>query len=96
MTAHPAGDTAVRDVRVEVREDAFGEDALMVILVLSDPPDDQESWPVDDLRALRRRLREVLAPRLDEIGMPWYVMFEPEHPDLEDEFADAQGQFQVD
>jgi hypothetical protein len=84
MTAEPAGGTVVRDVRVERREDAFGEEALFIVLVLADPPDGVETWPVNDLRTLRRRVREHLSEKVDD-RVPWFVVFEPEHPDLEDE-----------
>lgn len=82
MRTRSAGETVVRDVRVEWREDAFGDEAVFVVLVLSDPPGDQESWPVDDLRELRRHVRDYIAGRFPDFSMPWFVVFEPEHPDL--------------
>jgi hypothetical protein len=83
MTSRSAGDTVVRDVRVDVREDAFGDEALFVVLVLSDPPEGHESWPVDDLRALRRFVRDYLTENTPDLATPWFVVFEPEHPDLD-------------
>jgi len=77
-----AGATLVRDVRVAVAPDSFGDDALFIILVLSDPPAGHDTWPVEDLRELRQFVREYLGSRLTELGMPWFVAFEPEHPDL--------------
>lgn len=77
-----AGQRLLRDVRVAVEPDSFGDDALFIVLVLSDPPAGEETWPVNDLRALRQAVREALEPKLAEIGMPWFVSFEPEHPDL--------------
>ena len=94
MAAQRAGDTIVRDVRVEQGTDSFGEEALTIVLVLSDPPAGRETWPVEDLRALRDGLREILAPHLDSLGMAWYVAFEPEHPELDDS-DDPQAQLDI-
>src|SRR5690242_14050801 len=72
-----AGETWIKEVRVDVREDSSERSALFVVLVLSDPPHGAETWPVDDLWALRRIVREAmteLQPELPE--MPWYVVFE--------------------
>ena len=81
-----AGLTVVRDVDVEFREDSDGEMAFFVILKLSDPPSGAESWPVDDLWSLRRMTREAIdrikAKREPEWSWPWFIVFEPEHPDL--------------
>lgn len=77
-----AGQTMIRDVRVEAGSDSTGEDAVFIVLVLGDPPDGQETWPVDDLRALRGFVREHIAGQT-EIPIPWFVRFEPEHPDLD-------------
>lgn len=81
-----AGGTKVRDVKVEFRDDSSEQEALFVVLVLSDPPPGQESWPIDDLWDLRRITRETIADitkRLDpNWEMPWFVSFEPENPEL--------------
>jgi hypothetical protein len=80
-----AGATIIKDVRVEVREDSSDRMALFVVLVLSDPPNGLETWPVDDLWELRRTVRVAVIERLPDLDMPWFIVFEPEHPDLLDE-----------
>jgi hypothetical protein len=80
-----AGDTIIRDVRVEMREDSSDRVALFVVLVLANPPGGLDHWPVDDLWELRRRVRAAIADRLPNLDVPWYVVFEPEHPYLDDD-----------
>lgn len=80
-----AGDTIIRDVRAEMREDSSDRLALFVVLVLANPPKDLDQWPIEDLWELRRKVREAVAERLPELDVPWYVVFEPEHPDLADD-----------
>jgi hypothetical protein len=81
-----AGVTYVKDVKVELREDSSEEPAFFVVLVLSDPPTGHESWPIDDLWALRRITREVIDEIKEELepnwNLPWFIVFEPEHPEL--------------
>jgi hypothetical protein len=71
-----AGQTQVKDVRVEVREDADGQPAIFVLLVLSDPRGRAETWPVRDLWQLRGIVQERIA-RLDP-PFSWFVEFIPE------------------
>jgi hypothetical protein len=78
-----AGNTIVRDVRVEMGEDSSDRVALFVVLVLANPPEGLDHWPVDDLWELRRRVRAAITERLPDLDVPWYVVFEPEHPDLD-------------
>lgn len=78
-----AGKTIVRDVRVETREDSSERIALFVVLVLANPPDGMDHWPVDDLWQLRRLVRAEIGERLPNLEIPWYVVFEPEHPELD-------------
>jgi hypothetical protein len=80
-----AGQTIVIDLRVEVQPDSSGDDALFVTLVLQDPPSGDGTWPVEDLRALRDLVRGALAEQ--DIPMAWYVVFEPAHPDLDEDDA---------
>lgn len=75
-----AGQTIIRDVRVDVQEDSSGAQAIFVVLVLGDPPAGSDTWPIDDLLALRTLVRDLMASR--DLPMPWYVTFEPEHPEL--------------
>jgi hypothetical protein len=72
------GETRVRDVRVEVREDADGESAIFIALVLSDPRGKAETWPVKDLWRLRSIVHDAIA-RLDP-PFSWFVEFVPESP----------------
>ncbi|MBS1881626.1 MAG: hypothetical protein JSS97_01565 [Actinobacteria bacterium] len=93
------GKTEIEDVRVEIREDASEREALFITLVLSGPPSGADTWPIDDLWALRRMTREVVneLERELETGMPirWAIEFEPEVPDEIDE-DDASFQIDVD
>jgi len=95
MKGRTAGATIVRDVRVEFQPDSFGEDAAFIIVVLSDPPAGQDAWPVADLRAIRQSLREYIQSRAPDLPIPWFVVFEPEHPDLDDS-EDEHGQLGFD
>lgn len=85
MKHQTVGATIVRDIRVERQQDSFGEEAYFVVLVLADPPEGEDSWPLADLRSLRQAVREAIAARVQDLDATWYVVFEPEHPDLEDE-----------
>ena len=87
LRSKSAGATIIKEVRVDFREDSGDRLALFVVLVLTDPPD-QGTWPVDDLWELRRVVRETIAEQAPDLDMPWYVVFEPEHPDLLDEDDD--------
>ena len=69
-----------RRIRVEEREDSSGERALYIVLTLSDPPRGEDTWPVDDLWALRSKVRVAVSEESKWITEPWFVMFEPEHP----------------
>lgn len=84
-----AGVTVVKDVVIEIREDSDGETAVFVVLKLSDPPHGEDSWPIDDLWALRRITRETIdrlkAEREPAWNLPWFIVFEPEHPLLHDD-----------
>ena len=70
------GQTSVRDVRTRIDLNAAGEYGLFVRFVLENPL--AETWPIDDLWELRKRVREHLADRDPGFGMPWYISFEPE------------------
>jgi hypothetical protein len=90
---------AVRSTRVldaRLREDAnsFGEDAIFVELVLTNPSD--VTWPVEDIRELRRRVRDVMTEHREHRppDFPWYISLAPKDPD---EFApeDTAEQIEV-
>jgi hypothetical protein len=78
-----AEDELVRAIDIDVREDGFGEDALYVTLTLADPSTDDDRWNVDHLQQLRETVDEALAAQ--DLQMTWYVVFTPEHADIDDE-----------
>jgi hypothetical protein len=90
-----AGGTDVRRLHVRLGDDANGDPAFLVRLVLSDPPAGEETWPVSDLRALRRTIRDKLGDIDPELRTPWIISFEPESSE---QFApeDTEGEVQVD
>ncbi len=67
------GSVEVRKLSALLSDDADGEMALYVNVVLSNP--DGPTWPVDDVQALRREIRTLLVehPPL----LPFYVTFRP-------------------
>jgi len=96
LTDQSAGKTRIEEVRVEVRQDSSERPALSIVLVLSDPPKGAETWPIDDLWALRRLVRDAMAETEAELnGMPWFVVFESKsHEPLDPE--DTAEQLDVD
>jgi hypothetical protein len=81
------GKTTVRNVRVDLRQDADGDPTIFVVLILSDPTGSSGTWPVRDLW----KLREVVADAITKLEPPvaWVVQFEPEHPgDADDDEED--------
>jgi hypothetical protein len=77
-------DTRIERVELTIGEDADGNPALFVNLTLTDPADG-ETWPTDDVQALRRRVRDVVLELLHEEVLRWYVNFAPETaPDVDD------------
>jgi hypothetical protein len=85
-----SGTTRVLSATVRRREDSEGEPALFLELTLSDPPRGEETWPTDDIWALRRQIRDVVAGA-DELTEPWFIRFQPEHPgELEPTDLDEQ------
>jgi hypothetical protein len=75
-----AGKTRVMDVRIEPSEDSTGESAIVVRIILSDPPSNAETWPVEDLWELRAVVRDVVAELDPAPQLPWFIAFEPENP----------------
>jgi hypothetical protein len=90
LNGSQSGKTEVRNTRVEFREDSSGDEAVYIILTLANPTAGQQTWPIDDLWALRREVREIKTEAekdaKDIIDFPWFIVFEPEKPsELEDE-----------
>lgn len=56
-----SGEVEVTDVRAEYLFDFDwrAEEYLAVTLVLTDPPPGRETWPLDSVRDLRRRARDI-------------------------------------
>jgi hypothetical protein len=79
-----AGSTRIVGVTVRQGEDSNGETALFVELMLSNPPRDAGTWPVDDLWQLRAIVRDAVE-RLEVSDAPWFIEFEPEEAE---EFGD--------
>ena len=65
------GDVNVVDARISLGSGPSDEEALMLDLTLADPSDERETWPVEDILALFRRINERGA-ELD-VALPWYV-----------------------
>lgn len=74
-----SGTTRVLSARVKRGEDSEGEPALFLELTLTNPPPGEETWPIDDIWALRRQISDVVAS-VDEITEPWFIRFYPEDP----------------
>jgi hypothetical protein len=90
LRKHQAGKTEIRDADMRFEEDSSGEQALYIVLTLANPPKGQQTWPIDDLWALRRDVLTIKTRVEDElnepIDLPWFVVFEPEKPsELENE-----------
>lgn len=84
------GSTTVRQVRTVPGEDADGNDALFVTLVLSDPSD--ATWPMEDVLEIRRRVRALA--EMSTPGVRYYVAIKEEHegPQVdEDDAPDSIG-----
>lgn len=54
-----SGEVEVTDVRTEFLLDSYAEEYLAVTLVLTDPPPRRETWPLESVRDLRRRARDI-------------------------------------
>lgn len=85
-----SGTTRVESAAVRRGEDSEGEPALFLELTLTNPPVGQETWPIEDIWALRLQIRDVVAS-IDEVTEPWFIKFQPAEPgELESEDLDEQ------
>lgn len=85
LRAHvPFGSIRVIDVAGELTTDQDGDSVLRLRLTLSDPRDDDATWPLDDVDALQQET-ERLAREAD-VELP-YVVTElyPESPDPDED-----------
>lgn len=78
------GQTSVESIEVAPGEDSEGAPALFVIVTLSNPPAGQETWPVDDIWALRRLFRRKILEVDPELEIPWFISFRPADADALD------------
>jgi hypothetical protein len=64
------------DVHVTRDLDADQRDAWFFDVVLPDPSDDEDTWPVEDLTGMHLAMRDKAL----ELGLawPWYLRFRPE------------------
>jgi hypothetical protein len=87
LVGQRSGVVSVIDVRYEYPINQDNEEYLNVNLVLSDPPADQLTWPIDDVHELIRRGREEVV-RL-QIAPPYFVAFTSKP--APDEWDDPDG-----
>lgn len=88
------GQTRVSAVRTRNGQDPSGEPAVIVTLVLADPPAGLETWPVDDLWEIRRLVNDVVREVDPELEIPWLTSFEAEDPDELDP-GDLEDEIQI-
>ena len=74
-----SGTTRVLSATIRHQEDSGGEPALFLELTLTNPPPGEETWPTDDICALRRKIRDVVAS-VGGIIEPWFIRFHPKDP----------------
>jgi len=74
-----SGTTRVLGAKVRHDEDSEGEPALFLELTLTNPPPGEETWPTDDIWALRRLVGDVVA-EIGEVTTPWFIRFYPKDP----------------
>ncbi len=73
------GRLRVLAVEPRIDEDAEGNPAIFLDLTLSDPPVGEETWPLDDILELQRRIDD----QANELGLtlPWHVTLQKESPE---------------
>ena len=70
------GDTRILRAMLRLGRDADGEPAYFLELLLTNPPVDDGTWPVEDVWELRNAVRNVLLHR--NLDLPWFLSFAPE------------------
>lgn len=80
----PFGSIRVVDVAGEVSTDQDGDDVLRLRLTLSDPPDQDATWSLDDVDVLRQEAEQLARDAAVELP---YVVTElyPESPDPDED-----------
>lgn len=89
------GQTRIVAARVRLGEDWSGEAALLVKLMLSDPPVGRDTWPIEDIMGIRRAIRALVTRADPELKVPWVISFLPESPDELDP-EDLQDAIEID
>jgi len=74
-----SGTTEVLSAKVRHEADSEGEPALFLELTLTNPPPGEETWPTDDIWALRKMVGDVVAS-LGGVTEPWFMRFYPKDP----------------
>lgn len=78
LSGRQVDSTQVKSVDLTRGRDADGSTALFVRLVLADPPEGTDTWPVDDVQHLRLLVRNAVLQMLHEEQVRWYVSFDSE------------------
>lgn len=68
------GKTLVENVELDVTEDANGDRALFVDVILKDPSGD--TWPPEDILTIRRKVLEI-ARQIPPIEIAIYISMSP-------------------
>jgi hypothetical protein len=89
LKAHdPFGSIRVVDVAGELTTDQDGDSVLRLRLILSDPVDENGTWPLDDVDALQQEADRLA--RQAPIELPYVVTeFYPESPDPDEDAGAA-------
>lgn len=89
------GQTRVLAARVRPGKDADGDPVLLVRIILSNPANDAETWPTEDIVGIRRAIRDALEQADPGPQLPWVISFEPENAMALDP-DDAAGEIHID
>jgi hypothetical protein len=89
------GQTRLLGARVRFGEDSDGEPVLFVRFILSNPPEGLETWPTEDINAIRRNTRDAIVNADAGLLVPWVISFEPEAA-VEIDPDDATGEVHID
>lgn len=87
LPGHRAGAVEVRSATGHLSADEDGEPLLRFSLTVSDPPENQETWPLEDVQAIRLHVQSLASEA--DAELPYAIVsLQPETPDPpEDESA---------
>ncbi len=83
LRGRQAGTIHVMDANCRVEETPEGEPRVFIDLVLSDPLDGEDTWPVEDLLSLQTDVDQTAVRA--ELGVPWQVAMRRQSPEQYDE-----------